>query len=78
MAKVNGDKAWQHFKDRAEQRLTLWINRTEANIEEIKIELSKVRIWQFKKHKDLIKKLFACYLQIETIKAAILEIRLLR
>jgi hypothetical protein len=78
MAKVNGDKAFGYFQDRAEQRMTHWIKRLEGDVNKIKFELSKVRFWQFGKRKDLIKRLFASFLQIETIKAAILEIRLLR
>lgn len=78
MAKVNAEKSSDYFKGRIEQRFRHWITQSEMNLTETKIQLSKVRIWEFKKKKELTQKLFAHYLQIETIKTAILEVRLLR
>ena len=78
MAKVNGDRAWDYFKGRAEQRFVFWIKQAESNIEFVKKDLASLHFWQFKKRTLLKQKLLAAFLEIQIIKGAINEIRLLK
>lgn len=76
MAKVNADKLVDHIKTRMEQRLTFWAASIERNINtSIKKELSEVKWWQFKKKRKAKDKLLTSYLQIETLKQVINEVR---
>lgn len=78
MAKVNYDKASDYFKLRVEQRFTHWIKRADDNVITIKDDLSKIRFWQFKKRRECENRLLASYLEIQIIKGAIMEIRMLQ
>ena len=76
--KVNADKAFDYFKGRVEQRFVFWIKQAESNIEHVKKDISSSHFWQFKKRTLLKRKLLACFLEIQIIKGAINEIRLLK
>lgn len=76
--KVNSDKAFDYFKGRAEQRFVFWIKQSETNIDLVKKDLASSHFWQLRKRTILKRKLLAAFLEIQIIKGAINEIRLLK
>jgi len=78
MAKVNKKKYSDYFKSRVEQRFTHWIKKAEETARSTEKELSEVKFWQINKKLRIKNKLLASYLEIQIIKGAILEIRLLQ